>query len=93
MSRIMPVHEDKKTIIPGVVHVDGTARIQTVTPEQNLHWYNLINAFYKETGVPMVVNTSFNCQEPIVETPEDAMKTFKKVAIDILVINDYVVVK
>jgi carbamoyltransferase len=93
MSRIMPVLEDKKSIIPGVVHVDGTARIQTVTPEQNVHWYNLISSFYKETGVPMVVNTSFNCQEPMVETPEDALATFKKVALDILVINDYVIVK
>ena len=85
MSRIMPVISDK---IPGVTHVDGTARIQTVAKESNLMYYNLINEFYKITGVPMLVNTSFNCQEPIVETPQDAIATFERTALSILVIND-----
>lgn len=93
MSRIMPVCEDKRSIVPGITHVDGTARIQTVTEEQNPRWYGLINEFYKITQVPMLVNTSFNCQEPIVETPLDAVKTFKKTNLDILVINNYVVTK
>lgn len=93
MSRIMPVHEDKKKIVPGIVHVDGTARIQTVEKSFNEKYYNLIDAFYKETGVPMLLNTSFNCQEPIVETPEDALNTFKRVEMDILVLKDYVIVK
>jgi carbamoyltransferase len=90
MSRIMPVISDK---IPGVTHVDGTARIQTVNKEFNHHYYNLINAFYKVTGIPMLLNTSFNCQEPIVETPQDAVNTFKKSGLDLLVIKDYVVKK
>lgn len=93
MSRIMPVLEDKRSIVPGITHVDGTARIQTVTKKQNAHWYNLIKAFYKETGVPMVVNTSFNSREPIVETPEQALDTFKRTALNILVINNYVITK
>lgn len=93
MSRIMPVQEDKKSIIPGVTHVDGTARIQTVTKESNSRYYQLISNFYEETGVPMVVNTSFNCQEPVVETPEDAVKTFKRTGLNILVIGNYVVRK
>jgi carbamoyltransferase len=90
MSRIMPVISDK---IPGVTHVDGTARIQTVTKEFNNHYYSLINEFYKLTDIPMLLNTSFNCQEPIVETPQDAVNTFKKCGLDLLVIKDYVVKK
>ena len=87
MSRIMPVISDK---IPGVTHVDGTARIQTVNREQNEKYYDIINEFYKITGVPMLLNTSFNCQEPIVETPEDAIATFYKCGLDVLVIDNYV---
>ena len=90
MSRIMPVKSDA---IPGVTHVDGTARIQTVQREFNNRYYDLINAFYTHTGVPMLLNTSFNCQEPIVETPADAVATFKKCGLDMLVINNYVVRK
>jgi len=90
MSRIVPVLSDK---IPGVTHVDGTARIQTVNQEFNERYYNLISEFYKLTGIPMLLNTSFNCQEPIVETPTDAVKTFKKCGLDILVINDYIIRK
>jgi len=90
MSRIMPV---KSAAIPGVTHVDGTARIQTLQREFNACYYDLINAFYALTGVPMLLNTSFNCQEPIVETPEDAVATFKKCGLDILVINNYIIRK
>ena len=90
MSRIMPVTSDA---IPGVTHVDGTARIQTVQREFNPRYYDLINTFYALTGVPMLLNTSFNCQEPIVETPEDAIATFNKCGLDILVIGDYIVRK
>jgi carbamoyltransferase len=90
MSRIMPVISDA---IPGVTHIDGTARIQTVTKEFNEKYYNLINAFYKITGIPILLNTSFNCQEPIVETPENAIETFKKCGLDLLVINDWIIRK
>ena len=79
--------------IPGVTHVDNTARIQTVNRKQNKKFYGLINEFYKITGVPMLLNTSFNCQEPIVETPEEAINTFNKTGMDILVINDYIMRK
>lgn len=90
MSRIMPVISDA---IPGVTHIDNTARIQTVTKQFNEKYYNLINEFYKLTSIPMLLNTSFNCQEPIVETPEDAVATFKKCGLDILVVNNYLVTK
>jgi len=86
MSRIMPVKSDQ---IPGVTHVDNTARIQTVNRKQNEKYYDLINEFYKITGIPMVLNTSFNSQEPIVETPEEAIATYKRTEMDMLVINEY----
>lgn len=90
MSRIVPVKSDK---IPGVTHIDGTARIQTVNRNQNERFYDLINEFYKITGIPMLLNTSFNCQEPIVETPEDAINTFNRTQLDLLVIHDYILRK
>ena len=63
--------------VPAILHVDKTCRIQTVTKEQNEHYYNLIEAFYRKTRVPILFNTSFNLAgEPLVETPEDALKTF-----------------
>ena len=90
MSRICKVKTNK---VPGITHVDGTARIQTVNKEFNEKFYNIINEFYKITGIPMLLNTSFNCQEPIVETPEQAIRTFKRTALDMLIINNYVIKK
>ena len=90
MSRIMPVTSDA---IPGVTHVDGTARIQTVTREMNETYYNLILEFYNITGIPMLLNTSFNCQSPVVETPVEAFNTFCNTELDILVINNWIIKK
>ena len=90
MSRICKVKTDK---VPGITHVDNTARIQTVNKEFNEKFYNIINEFYKITGIPMLLNTSFNCQEPIVETPQHALRTFKKTELDLLVINDWIIKK
>jgi carbamoyltransferase len=70
-------HPNIQERIPAILHVDYTCRIQTLTREQNEHYYNLIDAFYKQTNVPILFNTSFNLAgEPLVETPEDALKTF-----------------
>jgi len=88
MSRIVPVKSHLHDVIPGVTHVDGTARIQTVNRKQNEKFHEVIQGFYQATGVPMVLNTSFNCKEPIVETPEDAINTFNKTQLDMLVINE-----
>ena len=85
MSRIVKVKKPKD--VPGITHVDGTARIQTVNKKQNQKYYNLINEFYKITGVPMLLNTSFNCREPIVETPREAINTFNNTELDMVVIN------
>jgi len=90
MSRICQVKSDK---VPGITHKDNTARIQTVNKEFNEKFYNIINEFYKITGVPMLLNTSFNCQEPIVETPQQAIRTFKRTALDLLIINDWIIRK
>jgi len=71
--------------IPGITHVDNTCRIQTITKKQNLHYYNLIESFYKKTAVPILFNTSFNLAgECIVETPEDAIRTLNNSKIDYL---------
>jgi len=90
MSRIVPVISNA---IPGVTHVDKTARIQTVNRNFNEKFYLLIEEFFKRTGIPMLLNTSFNCQEPIVETPEEAVNTFINTELDVLVINNYVIRK
>lgn len=82
----------KEDNIPAVTHVDGTARVQTVNTNQNPKFYSLIKEFQKLTGVPVVLNTSFNDSgEPIVETPEDAVRTFKSTGLDALFIGDYLI--
>jgi len=76
--------------IPAIIHVDGTCRIQTVTQEQNLHYYNLINTFYEETGCPIIFNTSFNLGgEPLVETLDDAVRTLDNSLIEYLYLPEY----
>lgn len=88
------VREEKQKLIPSVVHVDGTCRIQSVTSEANAPYYELLKAFEGETGTPLILNTSFNdAGEPIVETPKDALDCFLKTEIDHLVIHDYIISK
>ena len=81
----------KRSQIPAVTHVDGSARIQTVTRESNPLYWEIIEAFRKRTGCPVVVNTSFNVRgEPIVCTSEDSYRCFMKTEIDYLVLETYV---
>src|SRR5262249_53480258 len=88
---IRPQWRDK---IPAVVHVDGTARVQTVRQEHNLRLYRLLKEFESITGVPLLLNTSFNVKgEPIVETPEDAIRCFLSTDMDYLVLHDTLVEK
>ena len=78
--------------IPAVTHIDNSARHQSVTPENNLKFYNLINKFYEKTSVPVLLNTSFNGpKEPIVETPTEAMNCFIENNLDFLVINNFLI--
>ncbi len=84
----------KPDLVPAITHVDGSCRIQTVNTETNNRFYEIISEFYKQTGVPLLLNTSFNTSsEPIVETPEDALKTFNNMKINILVMEDRVLIK
>ncbi len=94
MLIVANVKKNKQSIIPSVVHVDGTARFQSVKKKENEFFYEIINEFYKITGVPVILNTSFNVKgEPIVETPIDAINCFKNTNIDYLVINNYLLSK
>lgn len=77
--------------IPAVTHIDNTARVHTVSRESNKKYYDLIENFGKLTGVPVLLNTSFNIQEPIVYSPADALSTFKESGVDALVIGNYIV--
>jgi carbamoyltransferase len=94
MLFVYPVREEAKAKLPAITHVDGTARVQTVRREVNPRYYDLIAAFGRRSGVPVVLNTSFNVMgEPIVNTPEDAVRCFYSCGMDALVIGDFVVVK
>ena len=93
MLKVYGVLPDKRDIIPAVTHVDGSGRLQTVTSDSSLPYYELINAFYERTGVPVLLNTSFNENEPIVCTPEEAIACFMRTKMDVLVIGNYMVKK
>jgi carbamoyltransferase len=89
-----PVRPEWRDRIPGIVHVDGTARVQTVREATNPRLYRLLKEFDRLTGVPVLINTSFNVKgEPIVETPQDAVICFLTTGIDILVLHDTLVSK
>ena len=87
------VRRDVRSRIPAVVHADGTCRIQTVSRQRQPRFHRLISAFSQKTGVPLVLNTSYNEQEPLVLTPDDALATFFKVPIDALFMNDRLVLR
>jgi len=93
MEFAFPVKAEKRNVIPAITHVDGTSRIQIVRKEINPKYHSLISEFKKITGVPIVLNTSFNENEPIVCSPLDAVKTFKKTKMDYLAIQDFLVSK
>ena len=93
MITVLNVLEEKRADIPAVVHVDGTARPQTVSPKTNPRYWQLISEFEKLTGVPLLLNTSFNVQEPIVLSPQDAINTFTRASFDTLVLENNLVLR
>jgi carbamoyltransferase len=95
MLRVVEIRPERRDAIPGVVHVDGTARIQTVTRDGGQdRFYDLLEAFHRRTGVPVLLNTSFNTAgEPIVETPEDALWCLMFSGLDACVLEDVIVEK
>ena len=93
MITVLNVLEEKRASIPAVVHVDGSARPQTVNRDLNPRYWKLIREFEKLTGVPLLLNTSFNIQEPIVLSPQDAIKTFSRASFEALVLENHLVVR
>jgi carbamoyltransferase len=93
MITVLQVAEEYKPKVPAVVHVDGTARPQMVSRRTNPRYWNLIEEFRKITGIPMLLNTSFNVQEPIVCTPGDAINTFLNANFDALVLENNLVMR
>ena len=94
MLLIAAVKPSKRSTVPAVVHVDGTARLQTLSQRENPRFYQVLTAFKNLTGVPVLLNTSFNGkEEPIVETPEDAIRCFTDHGIDALAIGDYLITR
>ena len=91
MMQVYPIREDKRALIPAVTHVDGSGRLQTVYRETNPRYYRLIQAFEALSGVPMVLNTSFNENEPVVCKPEEALDCFLRTKMDVLVMEDWYV--
>ena len=86
--------DNLRSVIPGVTHVDNSARIQTVSSKTNKIFYDLISEFYKLTKTPLLINTSFNIRgEPIVCSPEDAFKCLMGTELDLLVIENFVIEK
>ncbi len=89
MMQVYPIRAEQRARIPAVCHVDGSGRLQTVYRHTNPRYYQLIEAFAAITGVPMVLNTSFNENEPVVCHPEEALDCFLRTRMDVLVIGDY----
>ncbi len=94
MLYVVPVREEKRDAIPAITHVDGSGRLQTVMKDSNPDYHRMIELFGEKTGVPVVLNTSFNLKgEPIVETPAQAFNTFSRSEMDVLYLQNYVVRK
>jgi carbamoyltransferase len=85
-------HKPSRAQIPAVVHVDGSSRIQTVSADANPRYHSLLERFHQQTGVPVLLNTSFNqAGEPIVNSPDDAVRCFLRSGLDALAVGDYLV--
>ena len=93
MLHVYKIRPEKREVLCAVNHVDDTGRLQTVTREENPMYYDLISAFHRKTGIPVVLNTSFNENEPIVCTPEEAIDCFQRTRMDALAIGPFLVLK
>ena len=89
MSQVFQIKKEKRQLIPGVSHVDGSGRLQTVSKELNENYYNLIMKFNEISKVPLILNTSFNENEPIVCQPEEAINCFLRTNMDYLILEDF----
>jgi len=91
MSSVLKIKKEKRALIPAVTHVDGTGRLQTVCRQDNEIYYDLIKYFGEISGIPILLNTSFNENEPMVESPDQAIDCFLRTEMDILVIENYII--
>ncbi len=91
MSKVYQIRKDKKTVLPAVTHIDGSGRLQTVSKLYNPNFYMLIKKFYEITGVPIILNTSFNENEPIVCRPEEAINCFLRTKMDLLILENFMI--
>ena len=91
MLQVYQIREEKRALIPAVTHVNGSGRLQSVTRSQNARYYDLIEAFRDATGIPIVLNTSFNENEPVVNTPAEALDCFLRTKMDLLVMGDVMI--
>jgi carbamoyltransferase len=93
MMQVYPVRPDKRGVIPAVTHVDGSGRLQTVSRAGNPIYWQLIRAFAQRTGVPVILNTSFNENEPIVHRPAEALDCFLRTRMDVIVLGRHAIAK
>ena len=91
MMQVFQIRQEKRKLIPAVTHVDGSGRLQTVSQDTNPLYWQLIAAFYERTGIPMVLNTSFNENEPVVCKPEEALDCFLRTQMDVLVLGNVMI--
>ncbi len=93
MERVLPIRKEKQKLIPAVTHVDGSGRLQSVKKALRPRYYRLIKEFYKITGIPILINTSFNENEPVVNIPEEAINCYLRTDMDMLVLGNYILEK
>jgi carbamoyltransferase len=93
MTKVYAVRAHQREALAAVTHVDGTGRLQTVDQNANPSYWHLINEFKKLTGIPVMLNTSFNENEPIVCQPDDAISCFQRTRMDALAIGNYLLEK
>ncbi len=93
MEKVFPIKPEKHCLIPAVTHIDGTGRLQTVDKNHSPKYYQLINEFYKITNVPILLNTSFNENEPIVNIPEHALDCYLRTSMDVLVLENCIITR
>ena len=93
MERVLQIRKAKHHLIPAVTHVDGSGRLQSVSRSLRPRYHQLITEFYKLTGIPILINTSFNENEPVVNIPEEAIHTFERTNLDLLVLGNFLLMK
>jgi carbamoyltransferase len=93
MQQVYPVRQEKRSMLPAITHVDGSGRLQTVSAATNPRYYRLIRAFAQITNVPVILNTSFNENEPIVDTPQQALDCFLRTQMDAIVVGNTIITR